>query len=290
MFFGNKGKTQRKGSNMPLSEAAFSFLQWAEYGDLPEIPDFTAAKTTPGADNSNEENESSDSDDAIILQEEDLEQAGGEAETEERPNWAESVNNAESDKSSLLPEMDDPRGFEESVVLRPYQRQALHWMMKREQQGESREELDKELQLLSELAKENQNTRNSAVSSWQGGAHTTSSDMYCDCGPVVVSKAAKLRAKSLDGQSNPVNHPLWQSRYLGNHNLEGVATLFYVNELLGIATCQPPAPPKQCSGGILADDMYVLQLSKITVKRIYSPFDSHMSLLGGLGKRSCYWL
>ena len=242
---------------MTLPEAAFSFLQWAEYGALPEIPEFSAAKGDDNA-NSNEPSESSDNDDAIMMDEEDF-TAEEEANKTERPEWAKSVNdNENADTTALLPEMDDPKGFDGSVTLRPYQRQALYWMMKREQQGESREELEKELKLLSELANNNsQKHPQSPVASWKGRSNCTEPKICCDCGPVKVTEIGKNEAKTLDGETNPVNHPLWQVRYLGNRS-QDCATLFYVNELLGIATCQPPAPPKQCSGGILADDMYVL--------------------------------
>lgn len=245
MYFANqKNKTSRPGSKMSLPETAFAFLQWAEYGDLPEIPDFTAA----AKEDDNDTSENSSSEDTVMLNEEDFkaEEQGAQA----NPDWAKSVNNAESDKSSTLPEMKDPSGFKASVVLRPYQRQALHWMMQREQFGESREELEKELALLSEMANGKQKTSNSSLLSWQGKSNETKPDIYCDCGPVQVSETAKKEAKTLDGESNPVNHPLWKTRYLGNRNLQG-ATLFYVNELLGVATCHPPPPPKQCSGGIL---------------------------------------
>lgn len=262
MFFANRNIAQRKGSRMTLSEAAFSFLQWAEYGDLPEIPDFSASAKDDdnNSSNRNELSESSDSsDDAIMMDEEDF-TVEDETNKEERPEWAKSVNESESDKTASLPEMDEPQGFKGSVVLRPYQRQALYWMMKREQQGESRKELEQQLELLSELASsQNQKPGKSPGSSFQGVSNVNGikPEIRCDCGPVQVSEAAKKEARTLDGQVNPVNHPLWQSRYLGNHSLQG-ATLFYVNELLGIATCQPPAPPKECSGGILADDMYVI--------------------------------
>ena len=42
-----------------------------------------------------------------------------------------------------LPEASDPVGFLGDVELRPYQRQALHWMLNRERGDDSREDLGK---------------------------------------------------------------------------------------------------------------------------------------------------
>ncbi|KAK1739879.1 SNF2 family helicase [Skeletonema marinoi] len=84
----------------------------------------------------------------------------------------------------------------------------------------------------------------------------------CDCGPVVVSddNVASSSIPVVDyGQTNPsrkkyIHHPLWRRRFLATDDLTTVYS-FYVNELLGIASCAPPNPPKQCVGGILADSM-----------------------------------
>lgn len=244
-------------SKMTVIEAAFAFLQWAEYGKLPEMPEFsaTAAKTSGDDDGKNHIE-----DDDVLLKEEDFAAEEG-SDVAEQPEWAKSVNNAETDNKDNnkqpLPELDDPAGFDDAVVLRPYQRQALYWMMKREQEGESRSELESELALLSELAS-NQSGGSGPGTSWPTATNSNESssqtDIICDCGPVLVSEAGKKVAKTLDGEANPLNHPLWKPRYMAEHGMGG-AILFYVNELLGIATCHPPAPPKQCSGGILADDM-----------------------------------
>jgi len=251
---GNTNKMTLDPSKMTTGEAAFAFLQWAEYGNLPEIPEFSAAAVakTTGDDSKINTTSSSSSDDSeeddVILQEEDFAAEEISSDTQQ-PEWADSVNNAETDASKQqLPELDDPTGLDSSVTLRPYQRQALYWMMRREQEGESREELEKELELLSELAS-NQAPRHISASA----ASASQQGVFCDCGPVLVSQVGKEMAKTLDGESNPVNHPLWKPRYLAQPGMSA-AILFYVNELLGIATCQPPAPPRQCSGGILAGE------------------------------------
>jgi SNF2-related domain len=280
MFFHTNNSHSKQKGKLTLAETAFAFLQWAQHGNLPEIPDFsskaTAAATATSAaaaattkiigKEQNLETMLSDDDDNESGQDVELSEADFEVDSEEvenvkQPEWAKSVNNnSESDKSALLPEMEDPKGFIDSVALRPYQRQALYWMMKREQEGESREELEKELALLSELAASQggKNTPNtSSAVSHSGLGQSNQPSIYCDCGPVLVSDDARKWAETLDGETSPVNHPLWKPRYLTNHKMD-TAFLFYVNELLGVATCAPPAPPKQCSGGILADDMYVV--------------------------------
>lgn len=272
MFFHTKNSHSKQRGKMTLAETAFAFLQWAQHGNLPEMPDFsnkaTAAATTTtikGKEDNQEMMLSDDDDDNesgqdVELNEADFEAESGQGENVKQAAWVKSVNNnSESDKSASLPEMEDPKGFTDSVALRPYQRQALYWMMKREQEGESREELEKELALLSELAaSQGQKTapNMSSAVALSGLGQSDQPSICCDCGPVLLSDEARKRAKTLDGEANPVNHPLWKPRFLTNHTKD-TAFLFYVNELLGVATCTPPAPPKQCSGGILADDMYV---------------------------------
>ena len=260
LFFRNQNNNQRTliSTKMTVSEAAFAFLQWAHYGDAPDFAPSVATENSAAADNEESDSycDDDDNDDDesnnVVLQEDDFE---GEVGSEESPAWAKDINNQSSDSEEAnskqrLPELDDPLGFDESVVLRPYQRQALYWMMKREEEGESREELEKELALLSELAAHSSTSSHNSV----GGGTTQQPPIFCECGPVLVSDAGRKAAKTVDGQANPVNHPLWKPRYLADSSMEN-AVLFYVNELLGIATCHPPAPPKQCSGGILADDM-----------------------------------
>ena len=258
MFFRNQNSHQRTliSSKMTVPETAFAFLQWAHYGDAPDFAPSAATKITAEESDSNSIDDDDDDDDdkssSVVLQEDDFE---GEIGSDESPAWAKDINNqssdsGESNSKQKLPELDDPVGFDDSVILRPYQRQALYWMMKREQEGESREELEKELALLSELAAHPSNSSHKSVG--EGTAHHQ--HIFCECGPVLVSDAGRKAAKTVNGQANPVNHPLWKPRYLADSRMENTV-LFYVNELLGIATCHPPAPPKQCSGGILADDM-----------------------------------
>lgn len=243
MFFNKQRKSKKR--RLPITEAAFDLLQWAEYGDVPEfqVPG-DAADTNESAGNTEEDEEDEDA----ILNEDEFEEASVAESTAEAKEWDQQVNGANS-WMMTLPEATDPKGFKD-VSLRPYQRQALHWMMKREQQGESREELEKQLTLLSELAT-NQKPR---ASTSHNDNMPSGKEIVCDCGPVLVSQAARKRSKTVDGQVDPVNHALWQRRYLASEHLNESIS-FYVSELLGVATHRPPDPPKPCSGGILADSM-----------------------------------
>ena len=263
MFFGNKARKEGSGKigKMTPAEAAFSFLQWAEYGDLQEIPDFSANsnKTTGLDDNDKKESATISSDDTdhdsteedIVMDEEDFAAEDVDEKDDNTPEWASSLKDGFNKTS--LPEMEDPEGFDDAVVLRPYQRQALYWMMKREQEGGSREELEKELSLLSELASK-ENATDSSIASSNRIPPGVSQDIYCDCGSVKVSETAQKAATTFDGETSPLKHPLWQQRYLATRNMNN-AVLFYVNELLGMATLRTPEPPQPCAGGILSDDM-----------------------------------
>ncbi|KAL7540398.1 hypothetical protein ACHAXR_010079 [Thalassiosira sp. AJA248-18] len=171
-----------------------------------------------------------------------------------------------------LPELSDPICFKKSgIVLRPYQRQALYWMCRREgtfvegemdkEDEESDDGGDGELDLLAELASSSSSSSgaDASIQVWGGKA------IACDCGPVVVSdESVSSRALPVieygqkrngdEAARKYVHHPLWKRRFLATDDL-GSVFAFYVNELLGIASATPPNPPKQCVGGILADAM-----------------------------------
>ena len=80
----------------------------------------------------------------------------------------------------------------------------------------------------------------------------------CECGPVLVSDEMAAKSVTIHGDVDPVQHPLWQRRFLTTDGLNA-AVCFYVNEVLGVASSQPPNPPRQCVGGILADSMVSAQ-------------------------------
>ena len=67
-----------------------------------------------------------------------------------------------------------------------------------------------------------------------------------------------MKSVTIHGDVDPVQHPLWQRRFLTTDGLNA-AVCFYVNEVLGVASSQPPNPPRQCVGGILADSMVSAQ-------------------------------
>ena len=233
---------------MDLAECVFNLLQWAQYGDVPE---FKPAAEEAKKDGDNEltqqgTNESEESGDDEILDESAFEEEG------KQDAWAEGVVEAASkDPLADLPEMDDPTGL--SVTLRPYQRQALCWMWKRETDPANRAVVEQELKLLSELARNKASSSSSQANNIYQQTQQTA-EVSCDCGPVLVSEAGAAKSTTVDGDVNPVTHPLWQRRYLACDELKSSIS-FYVNELLGVASAKSPNPPKQCVGGIEADAM-----------------------------------
>lgn len=248
------------------SDAAFHLLQWAEYGDVPDfqVPDNKnasgpdedkkpAAISTQGA-NDDDEDDGGEEEELAELDEDAFEAASLDGSTAQGQALEGSVVN-DAAAHAHMPEMDDPAGFADHVSLRPYQKQALFFMMKRESAGESREEIEQQLQLLQELSSEQQKKqKGSASSSSMEDFVVQTKEIVCDIGPVVVTEEGQKKATTLDGEINPVNHPLWKRRYLAETDLSR-SICFYVNELLGVATYKPPEPPTPCSGGCLADAM-----------------------------------
>lgn len=228
-FFGKDRPFQKKGLFI-VEEAAFALLQWAEYGDDPTFEPATK-KDEELKDGSDEEVE--------VMGEDDFEAEG--EDKKDLPEWAKNV----VDEGRRLPEACDPVGFKGNVVLRPYQRQALHWMLKRESGSDNGEELEKELTLLAELGRNASRLRT---------IEFTEKDIVCEVGPVRVSASMATKSRTIDGIENPVSHPLWQRRFLASPDRKN-AISFYVNELLGVASSKPPNPPRHCVGGLLADAM-----------------------------------
>jgi SNF2 family DNA or RNA helicase len=224
------GEDQPRKKGLLIDGAAFALLQWAEYGDDPTFVPPTREET---------KEESSDEEVEVLGED------GFEAEDQvkkDSPDWAKNV----VDEGMRLAETSDPVGFTGKVVLRPYQRQALHWMLNRESASDNRDELEKELTLLAELSRN--------ASRLRPMDPPTEQDIVCEVGPVRVSPSMASKSKTINGVENPVNHPLWQRRFLASPDKESVIS-FYVNELLGVASSKPPNPPRHCVGGILADAM-----------------------------------
>jgi SNF2 family DNA or RNA helicase len=144
-----------------------------------------------------------------------------------------------------------------NISLRPYQKQALFFMLQRENDGMTREQLDDQLQILNELMDQQQNDKKYLSSSYRSDQlllTTGSNDVICDCGPVLVTEKGQQKSRTVCGEINPIGHPLWQRRYLATSDMNHSITVF-VNELLGVVTHVAPQAPKHCSGGILADAM-----------------------------------
>jgi DNA repair protein RAD5 len=245
LYWDSKGSTTSKAKRNgvgSLAQAAFLLLQWAQYGD---VPDFGAEQKPAEANNSKSDSDVA-SEDQVELGEDDFEDAADDETTAQAREWAQSVTPENS--SAHLPEAEDPKGFQ-NVELRSYQRQALHWMRQREVHGESRPEQEEQMALLAELARPTKQVTAPTFSS-----HAPSEDIVCECGPVHVSDRAREKSTTLEGETNPLGHPLWQRRFLTDSSKK-TALCFFVNELMGVASHQPPISPRFCSGGILADAM-----------------------------------
>jgi len=229
-FFANRAaaaEMRRGKTTRPLPEAAFDLLQWAEYGNVPHFDSAPEASLNANTDITMATSQEGDDAD-IEWKEED--------ENDDNESTMELETPMTSEWSASLPLADEPAGFL-NVSLRPYQKQALHWMWEREISGESRAELKERLDLLAELAgTTSQNSSNDIG--------TSNNPIVCDCGPVQVHQTLR--------QSH--HHPLWKCRYLATPDFQTIQP-FYVNELLGVASLVSPQPPEPCSGGILADSM-----------------------------------
>jgi hypothetical protein len=237
MFFGKKAAS-KKSKSQGLPEAAFCLLQWAQHG---ETFDFQSSSSN----SSDGDDDNDDQDNMVVQADDELEASSGQGLEDEVPEWAKSV--ATDDSSKTLPEMDAPKSLK--ADLRPYQRQALYWMMQREEDSISSKDLKDQLKLLAELAPD----KSSATSL----SPPANKSIHCECGPVLVSKEATAKSPSVDGgnpESAQVSHPLWERRYIASHEMTETSS-FYVQPLFGAATSSPPPPPKACRGGILADSM-----------------------------------
>lgn len=264
---------ERRGAKnkrrLPITEAAFGLLQYAEYGDVPQFD-------LPVVNYEEVEEEISDE-----VQEDD--------ESEVVNEEAKELDNQVLSKaldSKQLPEADDPPGFAPGITLRPYQRQALYWMRQRETRGESRAEQDEQLALIRAMA--DYDSDKHRVERPYASEKENRATISCDCGPVMVSEQAKTRSRTIDGHVNPASHPLWQQRFLASPSMKETLT-FYVNEIFRVATHQPPEPPKSCSGGILADEMGLGKVCYPNLYKILGMQPSSDSFLTFATRRSLYW-
>ncbi len=267
-----------KYHTLPLNEAAFLLFQWAQYGDIPIFDDQTeltnfknnnATSTDRCAttkakypndgveseDCDQEDDENTDDDDKDLPEIDDEEIDKEDLESTEVGNNSNMEIVSSSWTDALPDDIPDPLFFQQHAIsLRPYQKQALYFMMQRETVGMTREQLDDQMQLLNELSQDAPDERNRLPHAPFTTATGTASEMTCDCGPVRVTEDGRLKSRTLDGDMNPIAHPLWQQRYLASKDMRQSITVF-VSELFGIVTHVPPRTPQHCSGGILADAM-----------------------------------
>ncbi len=246
------------------AKAAFNLLQWAHYSSL---PDFDSSKNeavaSTGANDDGESNE-----DRIDDPDENTDDV---AEEGNPPEWAQDLytSHDSASYSNMRVEETEPDMLrKKGIRLRTYQRQALSWMIYREEGANTKgnQEFQKQLELLTELAAGEKGRGESG--SW---SHLVDdkTGVQCTVGPVLVSDDVASKSKSLDGAKDPVVHPLWQRRFLwdkndGNdedHESLGQVYSFYVNELLRTASKSAPNPPKECCGGVLADSMGLVSAS-----------------------------
>ena len=211
---------------------AFPLLQWAQYGG--DIPILSTIK-----DNDNEEKTLTKEDEDSSTVDEESFQAD-EAE-EELTNQILS-----STKPVILQQESDPIGFQSK--LRPYQKQALFWMMEREKLSNS---LDMQDDVWSELFNNNNTNQNPNILKPN---NQNKNAIVCDCGPVMISH--NVKCTTIDGVpcQNKTSHSLWQARFLHCETSNQVK-VFYVNELTQAVSLQSPNPLQSCRGGILADAM-----------------------------------
>ena len=258
-------KRKKNVDNCDLAESAFALLQWAQYGD--DAPDFgkPAAKEallkTESDNPCGNHHDNTEEDDNRLWDEQELEQGNNnhndDTTNPETVAWAQDV----VGPPLALPEANTPAGFVGNIQLRPYQKQALHWLVQREQPQQDHTVQQDEWKLLSELTHNgvflqtgNSNCLDNTLPTIPLGPQEK--DVWCDCGPVRVSSAAANKAVALDGTStDPAldHHPLWQRRFVSTPQQDALA--FYVNEFTQTASAGPPPPPHACRGGILADAM-----------------------------------
>ncbi|KAL7564161.1 hypothetical protein ACA910_021136 [Epithemia clementina (nom. ined.)] len=253
---GRPKRTESSQALGRLGSAAFELLQWAEYGDLPKFtpPPTTNEEVTKSTNNQkclgNSKQEVGEDEGLMELNEQDFEDDPAIPASNE---LTKSITTTD-EWAAKLPEAQDPPGFENGLHLRPYQRQALHWMRSREVDGTTRKQMEEELNLLTDLASQQQEQRNQPAPDHHQTISSSDFVIHCDCGPVLLSNKAKRQTRTIDGEINPLSHPLWKTRFLASPN-KSRSLCFYVNELMGIATHKTPKPPTPCSGGILADEM-----------------------------------
>jgi SNF2-related domain len=265
-FFGKAanaatGSNSKNKTKMALPEAAFSLLEWAQHGQ--PLEDVIENYENNHNNNSNNNNSDTEEEEEMLVSDDEAKDTTAEQEEEEMPDWAQEVVNRKPNEWED-DESDTPEGLK--VELRPYQKQALHWMTKREAEASDHWKRD-QLELLKELAQIARPNQSSQGDSSLG----SSSPIFCDCGPVLVDRKSYTAPsvgdlpnahygdngmESLACTLSPEGdtHPLWEQRYLCNAT-QTQAIRFFVQPFFQTATAIPPPAPAPCRGGILADSM-----------------------------------
>ena len=251
----HKSSRAKVHSLLPPKEAAYALFDWAEYGDeyVLAMLDKFAASVENDEDISKGNGENSDEEvEQVLLSEDDFRP---ETEEEKAPEWTENILGCSSSQRSDkgIPEENDPIALTENGInLHCYQRQALYWMLHREA-GASSEETSDELEFLASLVTDTMPNGKRNIASAQI-SNTNDDTILCECGSVTASKSIILASKTLNGFEYKTHHPLWQRRILASPDLRFVVS-FFVNDLLKVASINPPNSPTPCRGGILADAM-----------------------------------
>lgn len=221
---------------LPAVQAAYSLIEWAEYGDNHILEKFSSDNRGNESCNSSDDEfqdisgmkEGEDVRNTRLLPEEDFKPETDEV-TSDTTKLTKDILCSQSVNKviSNLPEMSDP-DFKGDLTLRCYQRQALHWMMMRESEASAdRDELEKELKFLAELAIDTK-LGSRKISSLSPMRLSTSAPISCECGPVIVTEEVAEDSTTLDGVQNVIQHPLWKRRFLATPDLGSVYS-FYVS-------------------------------------------------------------
>jgi len=295
-------------------DAAFSMLQWAQYGNssLSHRPDTCLDDAIDDDNNTecvDEAIESNDNEKDDIDAETPTILNSTKDEDAKIPDWAQKVLSRDDKGGTVVgkverkdddtkdKEMETPSGFREGIQLRPYQKQSLYWMTQREQVSNG--DRTSLLHLLRELAGKSLRS----IEEHEVCALGSRTAISCDCGPVIVDTTlidapSVGRAFVINNSNNckianieqelELDHPLWERRFVCNEE-KMRALSFFVQPSFRNAAAEPPPPPLPCRGGILADSMglgktvQLLALVQADVNRENKKeSNGHV-----LGKRSC---
>jgi len=259
---GRGAKTSKSNYLLSPVEAAYNLLDWSEFGESKlsiMLEEFAKKAEKTRNEECNSQSQDNDIRSAVMLSEDDFKPEEIDEEIK-APSWTDdllSTKGSVENEISLKPE-DDPSVFrEKGIKLHCYQREAMAWMLKREMLDDASESSE-ELELLAELARESLPSGKHRVKAYsplfRHENESSKENICCECGPILASKEYFNHYPTLAGKQCIHKHPLWQRRLLASPKLD-YAHSFFVNDLLGVATMDPPNAPRSCRGGLLADAM-----------------------------------